>query len=454
MTTMELTQDIMNRAHAWDGMPRGLQIEAVPMGTTLNDMPPGFYRSEAHDTRGQMMEAAAVRPEKLGHPAQYMQAREHLLNILEQTQKGARFGKTRFLEALSSNDLNFVFQDIIQREVMDMYEVPDSPFSQFSKMKTCDLMERPVKMFGLEGLAGPMGFLHPGEPPDKVYPYDSQVLIRPYKYGRAIKLLWEVLIDDDLGVLKDLPKFLDQSFKTTEGILNTMTYADSGGFADVAQQDVFGTNNDKILDPALSSSAPSVSNTLLGNAQAGTAAHAELSLPGIEAAITQLAEQLSPRDEMPINVKGVYLVVGVGLETRAQNLLGALKFVTENPQQGGMSSANANAEGFIRNEFKAKALSGIRLVVDPYLHIVADAAKARQMWMLVADPEVNPRMTFASCKLRGYEKPIIERERPLWVSVTGNEQNTDWISTGFRQMIIHGTQWGDPRNVVASMGSG
>ena len=453
MVTAELTQDIMNRAHAWDGLPRGLQIEAVPMGTTLNDMPAGFYRSEAKNTEGQMMEAAVIHPQKLGHPAQYMEARSYLLNILEQTQQGARFGKTRFLEALSSNDLNFVFQDIIQREVMDMYVIPDSPFSQFSKMKTCDLMERPVKMFGLEGLAGPMGFLHPGEPPDMVYPYDSQILIRPYKYGRAIKLLWEVLIDDDLGVLKDLPKFLDQSFKSTEGILNTMTYADSGGFADVAAQDVFGANNDKILDPALSSSAPSVSNTLLANADHGTSAHQELSLPGIEAAMTQLAEQLSPRDEMPINVKGVYLVVGVGQEIRAQNLLGALKFVTENPGQGGATSTDTGG-GFIRNEFKAKALSGIRLVVDPYLHIVASTSLARKMWMLVADPESNPRMTFASCKLRGYEKPIIERERPLWVSVTGNEQNTDWISTGFRQMIIHGTQWGDPRNVVASNGTG
>ena len=388
-----------------------------------------------------------------GQMSAYMQKTKNAMRIMEQAQMGSLAGRTLLREAISYDDFNYIMQDTIYRKMMEKWEVPDAPLPAFAREIKVPTMQRPGKLFTLDGLETPIPLVHPGQQPETRYPYDSGIAIRPYKYMADVELLWETMIEDDLNALSDIPSRLDNAVKVTLGRIYSQLYAKKTGWKDDAAGDPFYViNNDKILNPTLAAaSAAGIDNKLLANMDLyGTAANARLSLPALQAARSQVAKFLSP-DKNPISVKVMHLVVGVGQEEVAKNILNAQSYVME--RAGGIPSAGGPNSGFVRMEARRDAIAGINLHVDPYLHVIVDGSTSDKMWMMVASPDIS-RPIFAYCVLAGYEKPILQRRVPNYRGIgMNNGQSVDWISTGFRVGFIRGIQWGDARGAIASDGS-
>ena len=403
-----------------------------------------------HSLREQMEVAAHHLPSEIGTPAQYAKKTMDALHILEEVQSGSMMGRTKFLEAISYDDFNYIMQDVIFRKMMDKWSIPDSPFPSFSKEVKVATMQRPGKMFTLDGIETPIPLVHPGMQPTVRAPYDSGIALRPYKYMADVEILWETMIEDDLNALSDIPNRLDNAVKTSLGRIYTGLYAKSTGWRDGAGEPFNSAANDKILDPTLTNNKV-VANQLAAAANFGTPSNAPLSLPAIQAARTQMAKFLSP-DGNPIDIKAVHLVVGRGLEQVAKNILQSQTQVME--RAGGIPGAPGN--GFVRINVSTDTIAGITLHVDPYFHvIVTTGSVADTMWMMVADPNIA-RPLFARCVLAGYESPILQRRVPNYRSVGSSSGGNpvDWISTGFRCGFIIGTQWGDARGAIVSKGTG
>ena len=441
---------------------RGVRLNPnFERSSTLNDIDEGYMLYNPIDRRTgkvnlqeQARIASTYFPHDLGSPRAYMQKTSAALKILEEAMYGGRVGRARFLEAISYDDFNYIMQDTIYRRMMEKWQVPDSPFEDLCREIKVPTMQRPGKLFTLDGLETPIPLVLPGEQPTLRSPYDSGIAIRPYKYMTDVELLWETMVEDDLNALGDIPNRLDNAIKASRGRIYTLLYAKQTGFRNGASEPFSQVQNDKILNPTLDPARDDVNpirNLLQANqSNHSTPINAPLSLPAIQAARSQMSKFLSP-DGNPIDVKVVHLVVGVGQRELANNVLGAQQYTME--RSGGIPATN-NA-GFVRMQVGSEATSGIRLHVDPYLHVVADAGNiADTMWMLVAEKDIA-RPLFFKCSLAGYEAPIIQRRVPMYRGVGQNQgSSVDWISTGFRCGFILGTQWGDARGAIASFGTG
>ena len=426
----------------------------MDVSTVLNDYDKDFMMYNPSNLIEQQQIAAMQMPQFFGTPSQYVAKTRAAVRLIEDVQhgRGGVMGRARLLEAISYDDFNYIMQDIIYRKMLEKWAIPDSPYENWSKEIKVPTMQRPGKMFTLDGIETPIPLVHPGEQPTLRSPYDSGIAVRPYKYMADVELLWETMLEDDLNALSDIPSRLTNAIKATKGRINTGTYADSGGFKDTLGDPFHASNNDKILNPTLATaSAKHIDNTLNANAQFGVAVNAPISLPAIQAARTQVSKFLSP-DGNPIDVKLMHLVIGNGLAEIARNILGAQSYEME--RAGGLTGGANNADpGFVRMTVSKDSISGLSLHVDPYLHVVVSTGtRADTMWMMVADKNIA-RPLFAHCLLAGHEMPIVQRRVPNYRGVgQNNGQNVDWISTGFRCGFIYGTQWGDARGAVASNG--
>ena len=425
----------------------------MDVSTVLNDHDKDFMLYNPANIMEQQQIAAMHMPQFFNTPSQYVAKTRAAVRLIEDVQhgRGGAMNRIKLIEAISYDDFNYIMQDIIYRKMLEKWSIPDSPYENWSKEIKVPTMQRPGKMFTLDGIETPIPLVHPGEQPTLRSPFDSGIAIRPYKYMADVELLWETMLEDDLNALSDIPNRLTNAIKATKGRINTGTYADAGGFKNSLGDPFHTTNNDKILNPTLTvAGAPFIDNKLDASAQFGIANNAPLSLPAIQAARTQVSKFLSP-DGNPIDVKLMHLVVGNGLGEIARNILGAQSYETE--RIGGLQGNSGTAgEGFVRMTVSRDTISGLSLHVDPYLHVVAGTYEDT-MWMLVADKNIA-RPMFAHCLLAGHEMPIVQRRVPNYRGVgQNNGQNVDWISTGFRCGFIYGTQWGDARGAVASNGA-
>ena len=419
------------------------------------DIPDNEFIYAPKSSQEQMMIAAKMLPQQLGTPNAYVQKTMAAARLVEEIRhERGMMGKAKLVEALNQADFNYIMADTIYRELVKGYGTPDSPMMVIADSKTVPTPGRPVKLFQMMGLASPLNLMNPGEVPQARYPQDTGMAITVNKYGADVYLLWEVMQEDDLGGLRDIPNRLSQAVKATEGRSMTMLYADSDGFWDDQGGPFYVTNNDRVLNPSLAAAtAKGIPNKLTANPEMRTPAEGRLTMLAIQAARTQMSKLLSPIDGNPISTKVVHLVVGVGLAEQAQNILNAQSYTTEAIGAGGLQAASGDQNGMFRMTGSMKSISGIQLHVDPYLHTIVNGSRADTMWMLVADKDASFSPFYWS-KLKGYEMPAMQRQLPRWQPMNGATNSfDDRISLGFRVIHLFGSEWGDPRSVIASDGS-
>lgn len=189
------------------------------------------------------------------------------------------------------------------------------------------------------------------------------------KYGARVNFSFEMLLNDEWGVLETLPTQLAQLARNQEDIVAVEAITSPTGpnalfFNNTNQNLVTSANGFASNNPALSVDAiVNVASTIRGRTFGGN----------------------------PVTVSRFALMVPPALEAEARRLLGVTAFEITDPVNGKYTVANP--------------ISDITLIVNPWLTVIDKSATANTTWYLlpVASQGIRPAVVFS--KIRGREAP-------------------------------------------------
>jgi hypothetical protein len=249
---------------------------------------------------------------------------------------------------------------------------------------------------------------------------ESGLTMEPKLYGKAMRLSWRIMQNDDLDAFRVVPQALAQGGRRTINKFATDLLFDSTG-PDAA---IFTTG---------------IGNRLSGNPA--------LSVTSLGAAITALMSFTDAAGE-PIAFEGVRLVYGPGLHVTVQNILNALQV---NATTNGGAATDRAIE--VRNWLTA----GITPVMDPYIPAVVTGGNAATSWMVTAAPNASrplARIRF----LQGFETPALYQKAPNTQRVGGGLDadigDFQSMASEFKGLVAFAGVAIEPKAAVASNGSG
>lgn len=344
-------------------------------------------------------------------------------SLLEATRlyQGVLDGRTpvwRLREAMSTSDFQYLFGDIIDRQMLAAYQRTPVMWQQVARRgRVRDF--RTVSRYTLDGGEAVLDEVKQAAEYPAAAVTDGRYQYAVKKYGRRLPITWEALVNDDLDALSDLPTRLANAARFSEEKFFTQLFASSSG----PNSSFFNSGN---------------KNIVTGNPA--------LSVAGLTAAFNTLAAQVDS-DGNPIYVGGVLLVVPPALKITANNILNATEILAADGGGDGTGNNQLRVANWLRNE--------VRVVVNPWLPVV-DTTSGNTAWYLFADPNVGrPAMEIGF--LVGHETPELFQKAPNAVRVGGGmvdpmdgDFDTDSIDTKVRH-VFGGTLM-DPKSAVASTG--
>lgn len=330
-------------------------------------------------------------------------------------------------EALTTSDFPNLFGDIIDRMMLARYMELPASYKQYCKIGSVRDF-RTVKRLTIDGNRGLLTQVEERSPyPQRKYT-DGDYTYAVTKYGGAIGISWETLINDDLDAFKDIPNDLAMSARRTEEWFATGLWAGANGF----NSSFVSTGN---------------GNVVLANSTLGTSQNPALSITALQAAMIQFASR-TDSDGRPINITAAILVVPPALEVTARNILNATQlWLNDN---GGTTSERLIAANWMQQ--------AVSLAVNYEWPNVASSANGNTSWALFQDPNKS-RPGVEVGFLRGHEQPEVFRKIPNQQRVGGTgdspidgDFNTD--ETEYKVRHCLGGTVMDPKAIMASTGAG
>lgn len=324
----------------------------------------------------------------------------------------------RFQEAMSRSDFPLFFGDILDRSMLAAYNIWPMTWPNFARRATVADF-RTHQRFATDGGDAALTVVEElTEYPERAV-QEARYLVNVKKYGARMAFSWETMINDDLGFLERLPAALARGAARTEERLVTDVYVGPNG-PDAALYTV-GNGNIITGNPALS-------------------------IAGLQTALTAIANMKDAYGE-PIFIETVILAIPPALEVVANNILNGLQL--ELNENGGAANTTLITANWLRNRF--------RLVVNPYIPVLASTANGNTSWFLFADPG-NGRPAIEVDFLRGNEQPTIFRRLPDAERVGGGTsfENGSFETDEHEYKVRHvvGATVIDPKMTVASNGTG
>ncbi len=362
--------------------------------------------------------------------------------------KDAMTNPRMFREALSISDFPNLFGDVIDRVVLANYRETPYTWNQVAKLaEVSDFRE--VKRFRVDGGTGfdldPDGVTLKSVPMGGSYPEDKLIdglfTYRVQKYGKRMPFFWETFVNDDLNALKDTPARFGRAMRRMEEYFVTTLYANNTTFF----------NNSTHKNTVVPTGPYAATNPVL-------------SITALAQALTILSQQ-KDKDNQPIDIEAVTLVVPPALKVTAQNILNADYFWAND--QGGTLSGSSSAQ---RLNVRNWAANIVKLAVNYYLRIV-DTVHGDTGWYLFSDPN-NGRPALEFGKLRGHTNPELFMKLPNSVAIgEGNmgpgmgvipgttnmnpmEGDFDTDSVHYKVRHVFGGTQIDPIMAIYSNGSG
>lgn len=189
------------------------------------------------------------------------------------------------------------------------------------------------------------------------------------KYGARVNFSFEMLLNDEWGVLETLPTQLAQLARNQEDIVATEVIASETGPNSV----FFNNANGNIFN---------VANGYSANNPALT----------VDAIVEAMAHVRSRTfNGNPVVVNSFTLMVPPALEAEARRLLGVQSFLIEDPVNGTYNVANP--------------ISGVNLIVNPWLAVIDKSANVNTTWYMFPTGSQGVRPAFVFSKIRGREAP-------------------------------------------------
>jgi len=189
------------------------------------------------------------------------------------------------------------------------------------------------------------------------------------KYGARVNFSFEMLLNDEWGVLETLPTQLAQLARNQEDIVATEVLASAAGpdttFFNNTNGNIFNTTNGyTVNNPALSVDA-----------------------------VVEAAAHIRSRtfNGNPVVVSGFSLMVPPALEAEARRLLGVTSFLIDDPLNGQYTVTNP--------------ISDIGLIVNPWLPVIDKSANVNKTWYLLPTGSQGIRPAVVFSKIRGRETP-------------------------------------------------
>lgn len=182
------------------------------------------------------------------------------------------------------------------------------------------------------------------------------------KYGARVNFSFEMLLNDEWGVLETLPTQLAQLARNQEDIVATEVLA-----------------------------SPTGPNATFFNAQNGNliAGNPALSVESIGNAASAIRSRTFGGN--PVVAPRLALMVPPALEAEARRLLGITAFQVDDPINGIYTLANP--------------ISDIALIVNPWLTVIDKSASANTTWYMLPAGSAGIRPAVVFSKIRGRETP-------------------------------------------------
>lgn len=371
-----------------------------------------------HNTSEQVLECTALaacgvssaRREKL-FDAQTLEAADKLRGIglqefcelaCHQTLPRYRRDAHGWLQAaFSTVDLPNILSNVANKTLLAGYESVSDTWRQITKVSSVQDFKQHVRYrmnsnFEFEKV-GPAGKLKHGEVSEQQFTQKADT------YGIMFALTREMIINDDLGALNDIPTQIGVGAGEAIAdaiwslVLSNPTQADGQAFYSAAHN-----------------------NYLTGSANA-------LSIDGLTAGVTQFMKQTKPNGR-PLAVSPRYLLVPPELAIKAGALMQA-QVVNETTSTGKMSP-NVNPHA-----------GRCEVVVSEYLSNSAYTNYSATGWYLFADPARIP--SFEIAFLNGVDRPTVERA----------DADFDTLGVQFRGYIDFGVKEQDWRGSVLITGA-
>jgi hypothetical protein len=132
-------------------------------------------------------------------------------------------------EAMSTSDFPLLFGDIIDRQLLGIYQTWPVTWSTFARRGPSAATSGPANLFTLDGAEGALSKVPQGAPYPEGKVNEGRYQYKVEKYGRQLPFLWEVFVNDDLESLRDMPNRLAIAARVTEERLATELFVDSTG---------------------------------------------------------------------------------------------------------------------------------------------------------------------------------------------------------------------------------
>jgi Mu-like prophage major head subunit gpT len=278
-------------------------------------------------------------------------------------------------EAMSTSDFPELFADILDRQTLGYFKETTPTWQAYAERTTVPDF-RNVRRSAVDGAEGPLAEVDELEeyPETKLQYHKDEFHVR--KYGRRIDLSWEAWVNDDLDSFRRMPERLARGARRSEARLATALFVDEKG-------------------PHASLYKAEWENIVLVEGK-----QPKLSLESLQAALTQLSKA-KDFDGEPIEIDMVTLVVPPALSVLAENIMNALsiRMTTE----GGSEKQQLEAVNWMKNRF--------RVVVEPYIPIIASKENGDSSWFLFTTPGTS-RPALQMGFLRGYETPGLYERVP------------------------------------------
>lgn len=339
---------------------------------------------------------------------------DEALDVFERGISGSFRGRADLAESLTTSDFPLLLGAGFERELVAQYTQATPVWSQYIYRTT-------VKDFREKALIDLLGGRSILDRVAEAAPYparsvdESEHKIKVGKFGGRIPITWEMIINDDLDALRDLPNRLSQGALDTEDNLGASLLVDAAG----ANSAFFNAGND--------------------NAPAAV----PLTMDNLSAAIQTIKSRKDESGRPVVTNRGLVLVVPPELELQALAIVNATE---------------------VRSTSGSKTLVGgnllrgrVSVVVDPWLTVIAQDAKAGGRWFVLPAPS-NPRPALAIGFLRGHETPDLRVKADTGQRVGGGlvpatEGSFDFDTIQYRVRHVLGSAHMDPIATYVSDGS-
>lgn len=299
-------------------------------------------------------------------------------------------------EAHSTSDFPAAFKAVTQRAFMGEYDQIQSVYPQYTRQFNVNNL-RPQEFYSfmpdvttnIEENGGVKTVTeHPGGlariPELTEFPtitfVASESSFGVAKYGNRAIFSFEMLLNDEWGVLETLPGQLAQLARNNEDIVATEVLASETG----PNPKFFNAGNDNII-----------------------ADNPALSIEALENAMAEVRTRTFAGN--PVFVQSFSLMVPPALEAEARRLLGVTAFEITDPVNGTYTYANP--------------VSSVNLIVNPWLPVIDKSANAGTTWYLIPTGSQGVRPAVVFSKLRGREAPELRMASATGVALGGGAVN-------------------------------